>query len=421
MGRHGKRRNRVAIRVRCPRCGETADIPEGALGKQGVCNRCGAMVSIPTRLNKVCFICGTDVTSTAHHKDSHGNYLCLKCWEKRDFGQEFKDTIECSVCHREMPIAEAIQQPGDPVCRACQSEMRQRGEQAKTEATAASVEPSPAAPPADDHVPQPSVVAAPPQPSPPVQAEVHETHDRPHRDDQRDDHHVRALAHAMNQGSVAPRVANHRPGPLVGVLVGVAVIFSAAAAFWAFRNSEELRKLTSRVGALERSLSEAASRHPAGSTPEPASSARKPDWEEQHTLQILLLRNQAELLVSLGRLREGIEQYDRLMKLVNGQQVSPALHEQIKQANRDMIAAQVREKREQLAAKSPATRPSENATGPIVPPVARVEPTEVRPGPTTRPAPVPVIQVEMPTLPPAPDPPTTEPSRPPFKSIFDQP
>lgn len=74
----------MALRVRCPLCWETAEISEEMLGRRGVCNSCGASVEIPTRLNKVCFVCGEDVADVKHAKDQDNNYLCAKCWQARN-------------------------------------------------------------------------------------------------------------------------------------------------------------------------------------------------------------------------------------------------------------------------------------------------------------------------------------------------
>jgi hypothetical protein len=110
----------VAFRVRCPRCSQTAEISEELLGRAGMCNNCGAMVAIPARLNKVCFECGKDVTNSAHKKDEARNYLCADCWMKRGGAESFVSSkIECSICHIQFSQEEAKLAHGQPICRGC--------------------------------------------------------------------------------------------------------------------------------------------------------------------------------------------------------------------------------------------------------------------------------------------------------------
>jgi hypothetical protein len=73
----------VPIRVRCPKCNETAELPDEARGKRGLCNRCGSVVNIPAEPKKVCVFCHADVTSTSHIKDPDKNYVCESCWKGR--------------------------------------------------------------------------------------------------------------------------------------------------------------------------------------------------------------------------------------------------------------------------------------------------------------------------------------------------
>lgn len=73
----------MPIRVRCPKCNETADLPDEARGKRGLCNRCGSVVTIPADPKKVCVFCHADVTNTSHIKDPDKNYVCESCWKGR--------------------------------------------------------------------------------------------------------------------------------------------------------------------------------------------------------------------------------------------------------------------------------------------------------------------------------------------------
>ena len=112
----------MPIRVRCPRCWETAEVPDEARGKMGRCNSCGAIVKVPERIAKVCFICGKDVTHLKHTKDVDNNYLCIDCWENRNPSQKASfniPTVECSICHATFAEGEGFDRGGEPVCRDC--------------------------------------------------------------------------------------------------------------------------------------------------------------------------------------------------------------------------------------------------------------------------------------------------------------
>jgi hypothetical protein len=101
---------------------QTAEIPAEALGRQGQCNNCGALVAIPARLTKVCFGCGTDVTNIEHRKDRESNYLCIPCFQQRSRSEQAQfalTRIECSICHVRFPHEQATMAQGRPVCRDC--------------------------------------------------------------------------------------------------------------------------------------------------------------------------------------------------------------------------------------------------------------------------------------------------------------
>lgn len=397
---------------------QTAEVPEDALGKMGKCNSCGALVNIPERLTKVCFICGADVTETRHGKDRHGNYICPKCWQARDSDvrAEFDElTVECSVCHRKMPIGEALDQPGDPLCSTCRSEPppppsrpaypEPPREQAATVLGSGPDLPQQATPQTTATLPQPESTHG-------SQSHAHTEPERP-----ADEHHVHELARAMED---RPRWTPPEPrrNPLVWVVVMLALVFAAAAAFWAMRTSELASKLTDRIEASDKLIRELEERlqKGTGTNEPPRTRAAEGDWEEEHKLEILLIKTQAELLVSMGRLREGIDRYERLLKLAKGQSVSPALHAQIMAANQDCLAAQAQLLRDEAAAKavkSPLTRPA-------------VRPADSDPRiadvkiPTTRGSEITItVPPAAPNLPVGPEVPSTEPARPATRSIFD--
>lgn len=193
----------MRIRVRCPRCWQTAEITEDQLGKSGVCNRCGSPVKIPARLNRVCFVCGTDIAKGRHYKDDYNNYLCGPCFSERKVTERSAFsllTLECSKCHARFDEGEGFEVNGKPVCADCHS----HAESDPAPGTLSSVaEPIAVAlgletasrnrPSADDSgADMPSIIddeplprrkgALPPQPSIPVPAEPQLTHTHDHDD-----------------------------------------------------------------------------------------------------------------------------------------------------------------------------------------------------------------------------------------------
>ena len=73
----------MPIRVCCPKCNETADLPDEARGKHGVCNRCGTPVKIPVVVKTLCVFCNADVTDAKHVQDPDKNHVCETCWKGR--------------------------------------------------------------------------------------------------------------------------------------------------------------------------------------------------------------------------------------------------------------------------------------------------------------------------------------------------
>ncbi|HEV8290414.1 MAG TPA: hypothetical protein VGP94_00755, partial [Tepidisphaeraceae bacterium] len=120
----------MPFRVRCPRCGQTAEITEDQLGRQGQCNNCGSLVAIPSRLSKVCFVCGVDVTHIGHTKDEHNNYLCTNCHQTRKAAEQNSGSsvrLECSICHVRFPREQAAGSMHEPICRDCAAILQKQG------------------------------------------------------------------------------------------------------------------------------------------------------------------------------------------------------------------------------------------------------------------------------------------------------
>ncbi len=264
----------MAIRVRCPRCWTTAEVPEDALGKVGKCNTCGAEVRIPERLTKVCFICGTDVTNAPHAKDADRNYLCQRCWQARNRKQQEEfgiPTLECSVCLAPLAEEDAYSHDGKIVCKDCRSRLQ-----------------------AQSQPPQPLAEIPPPAPVPPlVSVHLDATQDQhPHEHD-----HVDLGLTTPASRSDEPRrqpVYITRTSLVPSFLAFLAL---AAAAFLAYRQF------------------------------------RPPNWEDQNRARILALKTHAELLVDVGQVQAGLAKYDDLFALVNGRLLlSPDLKAELEAA-----------------------------------------------------------------------------------------
>ena len=372
----------MAIRVRCPRCWETAEVPEEALGKQGICNSCGALVTIPARLTKVCFICGEDVTHTKHAKDRHGNYVCRKCLDaaqarKKSEFQELEDSIPSPP-----PAPETV--PSAPI-----------------------VSPPP------PQVEKPAEVAA--EPHVDLAAPPHEEEHAPAAPAEL------AVAVAQSNGSRTIEV-RRRGGAGAAVLSLVAIGACAVLGYWHMEDRALLRTLSGQLAENEKIIQQLQERLGAAEVAR-AQQKAAPDWEDEHRMQILLAKSQAELLVSMGKVGEGIEQYERLLKLVKDQRVGPAMMQEIREAQAQLAEARVMERNAAVAAKTTSVP---EAQGPVAPVTPRTEPVvaqvakgEPARNPTTRAA-DPGAQAIIPApLPAVRTPETTAPVAPPVKSIFD--
>lgn len=234
----------MPFRVRCPRCGQTAEIAEEHLGKQGQCNGCGLVVSIPARLNKVCFVCAADITQLPHTKDEHSNYLCMSCYESRNGGSSTAAAsarLECSICHVHFPREQAAGPSPDPVCPDCATILQARQ-------LPVAIPVAPEASTRTRPLPRP--------PIPPMQA---------------------------TSARVAP-AASRLPLVLASIALAGTVILA-------------ILHFTPRP-------------NPAPN-PQPAQA----DPDQQTLTRILILKAQAQVLIDVGKLREGIEKYDQALRI----------------------------------------------------------------------------------------------------------
>jgi hypothetical protein len=430
----------VPIRVRCPRCWETAEVPDDALGKRGVCNSCGAQVAIPAKLNKVCFICGADVTRMKHTKDLEGNYLCMSCFETRNPDQQasFKvPTIECSACHAQFAEGEGHTRDGKPVCRDCFGHSKTFGDLdidalVKTRRSSGGKRRGREKELDEDEQIEAAVAVAlagggrkkedggwkmedgaPSSPTPEAPPQIEESH--PHD-------WGKSLLEQADEIQLTPTrpVTAARTGPMVvrtsspaGVvlavfaLIGVGVLgwveYKGHQPNWENQNRAKIIALRAQgevlveVGKVKEGLGKYAelAKLAAGhevkdadlkaeieqgrQEAQRASMGAMDNWEEENRTRLMILGAQGEVLVLAGKYGEAMEKYDELLAMVKGKSISAGLAQELRQARAARQQAQVRLEQEKQAAAVQRAKPPVEVPKPPV----RVEvPAVVRPEPT---------------------------------------
>src|SRR6266850_678043 len=290
MSRVPELESTVPFRVRCPRCGQTAEITEDQLGRQGQCNNCGSLVAIPARLNKVCFVCGVNVTNIGHTKDEHSNYICTNCYQSRKpAGQSFFSSpkLECSICHIQFPREQARDSMTGPICRECatilQKEQSAEGaipfaseaphpylHEVRTPQTRFDTDPAPAStaladpPPALDDLEQIQAIARPPIP------QIYTTP-------------VAQFARPPSRPLPSSRL------PLILSCLALAGVVILATLHFTSRPHKEAE------------------------TSSQSQTAQRDNSDQEALTRLLILKAQAEVLIEVGKLREGIRKYDALL------------------------------------------------------------------------------------------------------------
>lgn len=465
----------LAIRVRCPRCWETAEVSEDALGKSGKCNRCGARVQIPAKLAKACFLCGVDVTHVKHAKDEENNYICMDCWEERNPIQKALfavPDVECSLCHATFHEGEGFERAGEPVCRDCFKRVGSGG-----------LELTPRVFDEDDHhldLRPPAIVMAEREmkrdmeraeraaitaemPLPPPSSSKKGEDDEPYahkweplsavadREFSRpgDQKVAEALTEAAGQARRAPVVVR-RGGLGTTVLALAALALAGYAAWeqyrgrptWEGENRVMIQvlkaqgDLLAQVGRPEeaaakydellrlvdkRPLADVSSRQAVAD----AQRARqhldgRDDWEERNAMRLLIMKGQAEVLAIVGKYDDALAKYGELQAAVKGRPITgPLLLAELQKVSGEMRLV----RQEKALATAQATAPAvvtAPTTQPVTPePVAVRMPEPVRtPEPArTAPAVGPVKTTPDPPVTPDPGPAAPRPTT--RKSIFD--
>jgi len=291
----------LLFRVRCPRCGQTAEITEAQLGRQGQCNNCGSLVAIPARLSKVCFVCGIDVTPISHTKDEQGNYLCSECFARRQPSEQLlfsTPKLECSICHVRFPREEGKHSPTGLICRDCAAVLAKEQAAEGTIPFASDAEPLYEPPRASPPAPKPIVTPSRSQfeewpesaatalsVPPPQLHDLEQIKPTPRR----------APMPQFNLQTIRPPTP---PFPVSSKLRQLPLILSSLAL----------------AGVVILAIVHY-SAHVEKEKPAASSSSPQPNLDQETLTRVLVLKGQAEVLIQVGKIREGIEKYDVLLRI----------------------------------------------------------------------------------------------------------
>lgn len=325
----------MPFRVRCPRCGQTAEITQEHLGRQGQCNNCGSLVAIPARLSKFCFVCGVDVTNISHTKDEHSNYLCTSCFANRKPAEQLlfsSPKLECSICHVQFPPEQGASSMTGPICRECATILQKESAAEGVIPFASDVPPAyeqdrpvqrapaPTVQPLAiqfEHELQPTATAL---ADPPLELDNFEQIEPTPR---------RApVPQLFTQSFPAPAMSSPAPTkliqlPLILSSLAVAGVIILGALHFSSRPHKEIPTEFA----------------------QPAQPAQHENPDQETLTRVLILKGQAEVLVEVGKMREGVEKYDALLRI---QSTNPTIAAEIDSAR------QAREKALKLLAASTA-------------------------------------------------------------------
>ncbi|MFI5380535.1 MAG: hypothetical protein ACHRHE_14660 [Tepidisphaerales bacterium] len=426
----------MPIRVRCPRCWETAEVPDEARGKMGRCNSCGAIVKVPERIAKVCFICGKDVTHLKHTKDLDNNYLCMDCWENRNPDQRASfniPTIECSICHATFVEGEGFERDGKPVCRDCNRVLgrEKEGDRERLAASEGSLfsgagldlKPEAAGGSAAAvAVAEPAVALS----SQNLDDLVKIREPEKHLDEEESKSTVPAKWEPL---SVIGDREFSRPGPSAAQLAAavaqarraggrwptaLALIALAAAGYaiylglgarpsWDEENRTRLEILKAQgdvlidAGRADKGILKYHEllkmvngqfvRDPAvrkiikdtQSATDRAEALVVDPWEDQNRTKLLVLRAQADVFVAVGKYREGIDRYSEMIRMASGHALSQEMNEEVRQAQLARQEAKLEQQRIESRPKPPPVTQADPR-----PPVDPKPPAAPAPAPTTK-------------------------------------
>ncbi len=452
----------------------------------GRCNSCGAIVKVPERIAKVCFICGKDVTHLKHTKDLDNNYLCMDCWENRNPAQRASfniPTVECSICHATFAEGEGFERDGEPICRDCN---RVLDKDKKSKADAPSMAEASLFAGAESPFGAKAggssggaVVAEVPAPTTKVDTlddlvKIREPRKKLDEDDEDLEESQSKMPSKWEPLSVigdrefpTPKLAatngpvvvqSVRGGAWSALLAVAAICVSVYAVFahrdgrqtWEQANAARLYILKAQgdvlvdAGRADRGIEKyhellkavngKTIRDPDIRTliretqiaADQAASLVVDPWEDQNRTRLLVLRAEGNILVAVGKYREGIDRYTEMIRMSAGRVLSREMNEDIRQAQLALQQARIEQQKAENAAKPPVIPPPNHVPPvepPPKPPVKVVAPPpnnapgtqEVTPVPADPPQKIRPNIFDTP-----PDKPELKPTKPPTrKSVFD--
>ena len=76
------------------------------------------------RGDKICHVCGKNVSGHRRFKDSRG-YMCLPCAEAEQLSDQVNDLIPCPECGRKLRVEGITTYNGEVMCKRCAGEKKE--------------------------------------------------------------------------------------------------------------------------------------------------------------------------------------------------------------------------------------------------------------------------------------------------------
>ncbi|MGH7176053.1 MAG: hypothetical protein ACREJC_01620 [Tepidisphaeraceae bacterium] len=118
----------MAGKLLCPDCGGVLGEPEAGEAQctcfSGSSSKSDtAHLEVPETVEKVCHVCGTDVSGKKRYRDSRG-YICRDC-AKKEREQETVGTVACGECGRRVRPEGLRDYSGVKICKKCFDEHKE--------------------------------------------------------------------------------------------------------------------------------------------------------------------------------------------------------------------------------------------------------------------------------------------------------
>ncbi len=89
---------------------------------------------------KVCCVCGADVSGKKRMKDATGRYWCYGCGLEDSVRKHPEQAVECPECHDKFSPAKLVDFDGRKVCDACDTKLKLAKKRAEARIAAAAEE-----------------------------------------------------------------------------------------------------------------------------------------------------------------------------------------------------------------------------------------------------------------------------------------